>query len=123
METLVVAANVKIARLLLRRDSAQPLEEVSSGAPDAAIGGGASTPVDEDASVHAFLRAAAQSADRAAEAYHVQRLVICAPPYALCALRDGLGRAGRRLLTREFAQDIAQQPLAEIDAWLRRNGV
>ena len=123
--TLILVADAGVARLFIRRRPGAVLEELPFSLPTVVYGATASparTCGDQEilcgTPVHALLLAAAASVGQAARQSCASQLVICAPPHALCAIRDGLDSATRRLLACELTRNVAHEPVSAIDAWL-----
>jgi protein required for attachment to host cells len=66
-----------------------------------------------------FLRHIAGRINLAVEEHAVGRLVLCAPPRALGALRDHLSDAARALVVIEIAKDLVRESAREIDERLK----
>lgn len=125
--TLIAVADAATVRLFLRHRAETPLEElllpalatdaIAKTAPSAEASGD-NEEIFGGTPAHAFLLAVAASIGQTARQVHAARLVICAPPHTLCALRDGLDAVTRRLLVRELTRNVVNEPLAAIDAWL-----
>jgi protein required for attachment to host cells len=124
--TLIAVADAASARLFFRRRPGSPLEELVLPALAADAIAEKKAPVEtcDDEQIlygtpaHAFLQAVAASVGQAARQSHARRVVLCAAPHALCALRDGLNCATRHLLAGELTRNVVHEPVAGIDAWL-----
>ena len=129
--SLILVADADVARLFIRRQAGAPLEELPFPLPEALASGArasAGRACDDEeihcgTPAHGQLLAAAALASEAARQRRASRLVICAPPHALCAIRDGLDRATRRLLACELTRNVAHDPVSAIDVWLGRHQV
>ena len=66
-----------------------------------------------------FLRHIAGRINLAVEEHAVGRLVLCAPPRALGALRDHLTAPARALIVVEIAKDLVREGLRDIDERLK----
>lgn len=128
---LILVADADVARLFIRRRPGAVLEELPFPLPTTVVSGATASPArtcdDEKilcgTPVHGQLLAVAASVGQAARQSRASQLVICAPPHALCAIRDGLDSATRRLLACELTRNVAHDPVSAIDAWLGRHQI